>query len=128
MINLPPKAWIKKMHSLLQDRHGLKDAQSLMQDIATITKKSDSDPKNTDALAVLSIGPGLPPVPNKLVARIQVGTSIMAELLLDHLGISTNPRKRWQAGNKAKAQVGHKHTYWSGSNASVFTCYVAVLA
>ena len=51
VINLPPKAWIKKMHSLLQDRHGLKDAQSLMQDIATITKKSDSDPKNTDALA-----------------------------------------------------------------------------
>ena len=44
---------------------------------------------------MLSIGAGLPPVPKKLVVHIQAGEYInMAELLPDHLGISTSPTNR----------------------------------
>lgn len=73
---------------------GSKDAQSLLQHVATITKKSDSDPKNIDPSALLSIGSGLTPIPNKLGLCIQAGEFIdMAELLPDCLGISTTPGK-----------------------------------
>ena len=42
--------------------------------------------------AVLSIGAGLPPVPHKLVKRIQAGEFIdMSELLPNRLGVNTGP-------------------------------------
>ena len=99
-------------------------AQSLLQHIATITKKSDSDPKNTDASALLSIGPGLPPVPNKLVLRIQAGEFIhMAELLPDHLRISTTPSKDDKKATKQKRRQVTNILEWI----QCFSIYVAVL-
>ena len=53
----------------------------------------DRDGHKTDTVgATLSIGAGLPPVPRKLVNRIQAGEFVdMAELLPDRMGITTAP-------------------------------------
>ena len=105
----------------MQDSKG---AQSLLQHIATITKKSDSDPKNTDASALLSIGPGLPPVSNKLVMHIQADEFIdMAELLPDRLGISTTPGKDDKQATKQKRRQVTNILEWI----QCFSIYVAVL-
>ena len=58
-------------------------------------KKQENGENNADSpdmSSVLSIGAGLPPVPLKLVKRIQVGEFIdMSELLPDRLGINAGP-------------------------------------
>ena len=62
--------------------------------ISTIKSKPAEVVKGADpeATSVVSIGTGLPPVPKKLVTRIQAGEYIdMAELLPDRLGISAGP-------------------------------------
>ena len=54
--------------------------------------KQEDDPGSQDTSTILSIGAGLPPVPLKLVKRIQAGEFIdMSELLPDHLGINAGP-------------------------------------
>ena len=52
----------------------------------------EDDTGSQDTSPVLSIGADLPPVPLKLVERIQAGEFIdMSELLPDRLGINTSP-------------------------------------
>ena len=66
----------------------------------------EQTPPHTDPeepTAVLSIGVGLPPVPCKLVKRIQAGEFIdMAELLLDHLGIRAGTTDKDEKASKLK--------------------------
>ena len=103
---------------------GLKGTQSLLQHIATISKKNETDPTNTEASAVLSISPGLPPVPNKLVARIQAGEFIdMAEFLPDHIGINTTPSKEDKQAAKHKRRQVTESLEWI----QCFSIYVVVL-
>ena len=87
-------------------------------------QENETGPKNTEASAVLSIGPGLPPVPNKLVVLIQAGEFIdMAELLPDHIGINTTPSKEdMQAAKQKRRQVTNIFEW-----IQCFSIYVAVL-
>ena len=62
--------------------------------------------------SALSIGIGLPPVPQKLVMRIQAGEYIdMAELLPDRLGISTGLANRDdKQATRSKAPSSNEHS------------------
>ena len=62
--------------------------------IAIIGTKKQHGHDQSTILSILSIGAGLLPVgPHKLVNRSQSGEFLdMAELLPDHLGVSTNPQ------------------------------------
>jgi hypothetical protein len=82
-------------------------------------RKRAAPPPLQDAGAVLSIGPGLPPV-----ARIQAGEFIdMAELLPDCLGISTTPSKDDKQATKQKRRQVTNILEWT----QCFSIYVAVL-
>ena len=74
---------------------------------------------------MLSIGNGLPPVPKKLVARIQAGEYIdMAELLPDRLGISAGAiTKDDKQNNKPKRRQVTNILEWI----QCFGIYMAVL-
>lgn len=103
---------------------GIKVTPSLLQHIATIGKENETNTTDKDASAVLSIGPGLPPVPNKLVARIQAGEFIdMAELLPDRLGVSTTPSRDDKQAAKQKHRQVTNILEWI----QCFSIYVAVL-
>ena len=55
-------------------------------------KAKDLPPPKADKATVLFIGAGLPPVPQKLVQRIQAGEYVdMSELLPDRLGVNAGP-------------------------------------
>jgi hypothetical protein len=93
-----------------------------LEHIATIGKEKERAPQ--DAGAVLWIGPGLPPVPNKLVVRIQAGEFIdMAEFLPDRLGINTTPSKDDKQATKQKRRQVTNILDWI----QYFSIYVAVL-
>jgi hypothetical protein len=86
--------------------------------------RKKSRPPPQDAGAVLSIGPGLPPVPNKLVTRIQTREFIdMAEFLPDRLGISTTPSKDDKQATKQTRRQVTNILEWI----QCFSIYVAVL-
>ena len=91
-----------------------------------VTGKNEENRENNspDTSSVLSIGAGLPPVPLKLVKRIQAGKfiDIMSELLPDRLGINAGPLLD---GDKEEKRTKQRQvaTYWNGYNAcfSIFT-------
>ena len=89
--------------------------------IATI---KDKDPE-PEATSVLSVGAGLPPIPKKLVARIQAGEYVdMAELLPDRLGVSAGPvTKDDKQSSKPKRRQVTNILEWI----QCFGIYVAVL-
>ena len=67
-----------------------------MSHIATLKSKDPSKADEDSGAAtlppVLSIGASLPPVPRKLVKRIQAGEFVdMAEVLPDRMGVTTAP-------------------------------------
>ena len=74
---------------------------------------------------MLSVGAGLPPVPMKLVARIQAGEYVdMAELLPDRLGVSAGPvTKDDKHSSKPKRRQVTNILEWI----QCFGIYVAVL-
>ena len=60
-----------------------------------------------DTSMVLSISTGLPPIPLKLVKRIQAGEFIdMSELLPDRLGVNAGPPLE---GDKEESRTKYKH-------------------
>ena len=60
--------------------------------MAVIDSGTGLSPSETSKDTDLYIGVGLPPIPPRLVTRIEVGEFIdMAELLPDHLGATTRP-------------------------------------
>ena len=74
---------------------------------------------------MLSVGAGLPPVPKKLVARIQAGEYVdMAELLPDRLSVSAGPvTKDDKQSSKPKRRQVTNILEWI----QCFGIYVAVL-
>ena len=62
-----------------------------LQQVAVIGSGTGLSPSGTHRDADLCIGAGLPPIPPRLVTRIEAGEFIdMAELLPDHLGPATS--------------------------------------
>ena len=103
---------------------GSTGTSSLLHHIATIPKTHESDHSTTEAPTVLSIGPGLPPVPNKLVTRIQAGEFIdMAELLPDRMGITAPSGKDDKQATKSKRRQVTNILEWI----HCYSIYVAVL-
>lgn len=79
---------------------------SALSHVASIAEKPSDEPAKELPGAVLSIGAGLPPVPQKLVTRIQAGEFVdMAELLPDHLGVNAAPIV---TGDKEEKQKGKR--------------------
>ena len=99
---------------------GVSPAGALLAHIGTIAqKKADEADKSTP----ISIGAGLPPVPKKLVERIQSGDFIdMAELLPDRLGTQGNTPSKDEKSKRPKRQVA-SITEW----VQCFCIYMAVL-
>ena len=61
-----------------------------LQQVAIIDSGTGLPPSGTSKDTDLCIGAGLPPIPPRLVIRIEAGEFIdMAELLPDHLGLAT---------------------------------------
>ena len=85
------------------------------------------EPAVEPAGAALSIGAGLPPVPQKLVARIQAGEFIdMAELLPDHLGVNAAPA---ETGDKEAKRKGKRRQVTSVLEwLQCYSIYMAVIA
>ena len=74
--------------------------------VAFIAVKLGDEPAKELLGAVLSIGAGLPPVTQKLVARIQASEFVdMAELLPNHLGVNAAPL---ETGDKEEKQKGKR--------------------
>ena len=79
------------------------------------SRQEEDEPPKAEGL--LAIGAGLPPVPQRLVARIQAGEFVdMAELLPDRLGVSAVPIFRRRQGEEAGAKI----LEWV--SASAYTC------
>ena len=73
---------------------GVVPNKSLLDHVSTITGDKTKEQGTSDPPLVLSIRSGLPPVPRKLITRIQAGEFVdMAELLPDRMGITTTPSK-----------------------------------
>ena len=78
-------------------------AINALQHIATIFQKSPSKEAGKN---MVSIGTGLPPVPQKLVERIQAGEYVdMVELLPDCLGIHGGSTAKEEKGSKRRRQI-----------------------
>lgn len=75
---------------------GVVSGDGSLDHIAIIGTKKQHGHDQSTILSILSIGAGLLPVgPHKLVNRSQSGEFLdMAELLPDHLGVSTTPKTR----------------------------------
>ena len=95
--------------------------------VSTIKSKSPDTVKDAEpeATSVVSLGTGLPPVPKKLVTRIQAGEYVdMSELLPDRLGISAGPvAKDDKQSNKPKRRQVTNILEWI----QCFGIYTAVL-
>ena len=109
----------------------LPDAR-LLAHIASLTDKAghktSESSGTTTTPPVLSIGAGLPPVPRKLVNRIQAGEFVdMAELLPDRMGINTAPlfdeEKDYKQPTKTKWRQVTNILEW----VQCYSIYVAVL-
>ena len=78
-------------------------AINALQHIATIFQKSRSEETGKN---MVSIGVGLPPVPQKLVERIQAGEYVdMVELLPDCLGTHGGSTAKEEKGSKRRRQI-----------------------
>ena len=93
------------MHALVP-LAGMGDPPAInaLQHIATLFQKSPSAEAGT---SMVSIGAGLPPVPQKLVERIQAGEYVdMVELLPDRLGAhGSSPAKEEKGSKQPKRQI-----------------------
>ena len=103
--------------------------KTLLDHVVTTLPTTDKDGhKSNTPSTVLSIGAGLPPVPQKLVNRIQAGEFVdMAELLPDCMGVTTAPlfieEKEDKQALKSKRRQVTNILEW----VQCFSIYVAVL-
>ena len=82
----------------------------------------------SDPAAPFCIGAGLPPVPRKLVNRIQVGEFIdMAELLPDRMGISSTPLFSGEKDDKQPTKTKRRQVTNILEWVQCYSIYVAVL-
>ena len=107
---------------------GVVPDKSLLDHVSTITGDKTKEQGTSDPASVLSIGAGLPPVPRKLVTRIQAGEFVdMAELLPDCMGITSTPSflsdKDEKQPFKTKRRQVTNITEW----VQCYSIYVAVL-
>ena len=107
---------------------GVVPDKSLLDHVSTITTDKTKEQGTSDPPSVLSIGPGLPPVPRKLITHIQAGEFVdMAELLPDRMGITTTPsflsHKNEKQPFKTKRRQVTNITEW----VQCYSIYVAVL-
>lgn len=85
---------------------GVLPLSSTLSYVASIAVKLGDEPAKELLGAVLSIDAGLPPVPHKLVARIQAGEFVdMAELLPKNLGVNAAPL---ETGDKEEKRKGKR--------------------
>ena len=89
---------------VVPDPISLQDLPLISEDSAKEKQAADS-PMKTESATVSFIGAGLPPVPQKLVQRIQAGDFVdMAELLPDRLGINAGSKVIKTIKNKSGAK------------------------
>ena len=109
----------------------LPDARFLAH-IASLTDKAGHKTSEsswtTSTPPVLSIGAGLPPVPRKLVNRIQAGEFVdMAELLPDRMGINTAPLFAEEKDDKQPTKTKWRQVTNILEWVHCYSIYVAVL-
>ena len=72
---------------------GVFPPSSALTHVASALEQSDKDASERGISAVLSIGARLPPVPHKLVTRIQAGEFVdMSKVLPGYLGVNAGPQ------------------------------------
>ena len=89
--------------------------------------KADTEEPATSQ-AMLSIGAGLPPIPGKLVKRIQAGEFIdMSELLPEHLGTHSGPPLYGEKEDRSAQKRKHRHVTHILEWLQCYSTYMAAL-
>lgn len=96
--------------------------------VPTFGVKTGKEQGTGEQPPVLSIGAGLPPVPRKLVTRIQAGEFVdIAELLPDRMGVTSTPSFSSDKDEKQPLKMKRRQVTNIMEWVQCYSIYVAVL-